>query len=50
MVNYGLKDLGYDYVVLDDCWSIGRNSSGYLVENPDTFPSVCNEASLVFGR
>ncbi|RDL35363.1 uncharacterized protein BP5553_07294 [Venustampulla echinocandica] len=27
IVNYGLKDLGYQYVVLDDCWSAGRNAS-----------------------
>jgi alpha-galactosidase len=33
MVDLGLRDLGYNYVVMDDCWSIGRNSSGYLVEN-----------------
>ncbi|KAF2799513.1 glycoside hydrolase family 27 protein, partial [Melanomma pulvis-pyrius CBS 109.77] len=39
MVDLGLRDLGYNYIVLDDCWSIGRNSSGYLVENPVKFPS-----------
>lgn len=39
MVEFGLRDLGYNYVVLDDCWSIGRNESGYLVENPEKFPS-----------
>jgi alpha-galactosidase len=33
MVDLGLRDLGYNYIVMDDCWSIGRNSSGYLVEN-----------------
>jgi alpha-galactosidase len=33
MVSLGLRDAGYNYIVLDDCWSIGRNSSGYLVEN-----------------
>ncbi|KAF2501899.1 alpha-galactosidase [Lophium mytilinum] len=38
MVQYGLRDLGYQYIVLDDCWSVGRNESGYLVENPKTFP------------
>jgi len=38
MVELGLRDLGYEYIVLDDCWSIGRNESGYLVENPQTFP------------
>ncbi|KAH8846523.1 hypothetical protein MCOR21_008158 [Pyricularia oryzae] len=39
MVTYGLRDLGYNYVVLDDCWSIGRNESGYLLHNPVKFPS-----------
>ncbi|KAF2685833.1 glycoside hydrolase family 27 protein [Lentithecium fluviatile CBS 122367] len=39
MANFGLRDLGYNYIVLDDCWSIGRNASGYLVENPEKFPS-----------
>ncbi|KAL9087956.1 MAG: hypothetical protein Q9159_003398 [Coniocarpon cinnabarinum] len=38
MVDYGLRDLGYNYVVIDDCWSEGRNSSGYLVANTQTFP------------
>lgn len=31
MAGLGLRDLGYKYIILDDCWSIGRNSSGYLV-------------------
>ncbi|EKG11948.1 Glycoside hydrolase clan GH-D [Macrophomina phaseolina MS6] len=39
MVDYGLRDLGYKYVVLDDCWSAGRNESGYLVHNPKKFPN-----------
>ncbi|KAK7537329.1 alpha-galactosidase [Phyllosticta citribraziliensis] len=39
MVKFGLRDLGYDYVVLDDCWSIGRNASGYLVHDPVKFPN-----------
>lgn len=33
MVDYGLRDAGYDYIVLDDCWSVGRNESGYLIAN-----------------
>lgn len=24
IVNFGLRDLGYQCVVLDDCWSMGR--------------------------
>ena len=42
MVNYGLRDLGYNYVILDDCWSSGRNSSGHLVEDNNKFPNVCD--------
>ena len=33
MIDYGLRDLGYSYIVLDDCWAVGRNDSGYLVED-----------------
>lgn len=28
IVDLGLRDLGYQYVILDDCWSAGRNTSG----------------------
>ncbi|TGO48185.1 hypothetical protein BCON_0248g00090 [Botryotinia convoluta] len=40
IVDYGLKDLGYQYVILDDCWSNGRNASdnNTLVANADKFP------------
>lgn len=23
MASYGLRDLGYNYIILDDCWSVG---------------------------
>lgn len=23
MIDYGLRDLGYNYIILDDCWSVG---------------------------
>ncbi|KAJ6442209.1 alpha-galactosidase [Purpureocillium lavendulum] len=36
--DYGLKDLGYQYVVLDDCWSTGRGDDGYLVPDTAKFP------------
>lgn len=39
IVNYGLRDLGYRYVILDDCWSAGRNSSGFLEPNTTRFPN-----------
>lgn len=40
IVNYGLKDLGYHYVILDDCWSAGRNASANnsLIADPTKFP------------
>ena len=38
-MNLGFKDLGYEYVVLDDCWSNGRNSSGYLIPDLEKFPN-----------
>ena len=42
-VQSGLKDLGYNYVNLDDCYiapgAAGRNANGTLVEDPATFPS-----------
>lgn len=40
IVDYGLKDLGYHYVVLDDCWSVGRNASNNnsLIADPEKFP------------
>ena len=38
MIALGLKDLGYNYVLQDDCWSAGRNSSGYLQADPTKFP------------
>lgn len=38
IVKWGLKDLGYNYVILDDCWSEGRNSSNYLIPDSKKFP------------
>lgn len=35
IVSYGLRDLGYHYVVLDDCWSVGRNASNNNTLLPD---------------
>lgn len=39
MVSSGLKDAGYEYVVIDDCWSLRqRNGKGELVPDPEKFP------------
>lgn len=39
MVNSGMRDAGYEYVVIDDCWQTERDSAGNIVANPKTFPS-----------
>lgn len=39
IVDYGLRDLGYYYVILDDCWSAGRSSNGTLQPNSTKFPN-----------
>ena len=39
-VSLGLKDLGYEYVNIDDCWAnLNRDSSGNLVPNPSKWPN-----------
>ncbi|MFJ9037498.1 NPCBM/NEW2 domain-containing protein [Streptomyces sp. NPDC102406] len=38
-VDKGLKDAGYQYVNLDDCWALpARNADGKLVPDPARFP------------
>jgi len=41
IVSSGLKDCGYEYVVIDDCWSrkTGRDSHGDLIPEPERFPN-----------
>eukprot|EP01047_Picozoa_sp_COSAG01_P002775 COSAG01_NODE_76_length_28332_cov_298.876992_5_plen_108_part_00 len=34
-----MKDLGYDWIVLDDCWHPHRDSNGSLVPFPRFFPN-----------
>lgn len=39
MVSTGLKDSGYEYVVIDDCWSLKeRDANGRLAADPEKFP------------
>ena len=40
MVSTGLKDAGYEYVVIDDCWAeMQRDENGRLVASKEKFPS-----------
>lgn len=40
LVDKGLADIGYKYVVIDDCWALmERDADGRLVPDPKKFPS-----------
>jgi len=41
LVSTGLKDHGYNYIVIDDCWSVKdrRDGSGDLIADPEKFPN-----------
>jgi alpha-galactosidase len=39
MVSTGMKDAGYEYLVIDDCWQVERDADGRIVEDPERFPS-----------
>lgn len=39
MANEGFLDAGYEYLVIDDCWSLKqRDENGRLVPDPEKFP------------
>jgi alpha-galactosidase len=46
-VSLGLRDLGYEYVVLDDCWQDphGRDKNGKLQSSLEKFPKGLNSIS-----
>ncbi len=39
MVHSGMRDVGYEYIVIDDCWQTGRDSMGNIIADPQRFPS-----------
>lgn len=40
MANEGYKEAGYEYIVIDDCWSLRqRDKDGKLVVDPEKFPN-----------
>lgn len=39
MVSSGMKDAGYEYVVIDDCWQVDRDENGVIVVDPQRFPN-----------
>ena len=39
IVSSGMKDAGYIYINLDDCWHGKRDSLGFIHPDPEHFPS-----------
>lgn len=39
MAANGMKDAGYEYVVIDDCWQVARDKDGYVIADSARFPS-----------
>eukprot|EP00438_Fugacium_kawagutii_P034468 Skav200261 [mRNA] locus=scaffold128:513123:516573:+ [translate_table: standard] len=38
MVELGFLALGYEYLVIDDCWASARGEDGVLIPDPAAFP------------
>ena len=38
MVSTGMKDAGYQYVVIDDCWQVARDANGNDRPRPGAVP------------
>jgi alpha-galactosidase len=39
MVTSGMRDAGYVYLVIDDCWQVDRDAGGNIQPDPQRFPS-----------
>ena len=39
MVSSGMRDAGYQYVIIDDCWQVSRDAQGNIVADAKRFPS-----------
>jgi alpha-galactosidase len=39
LVSSGMKDAGYEYIVIDDCWQVARKADGTIIADSSRFPS-----------
>lgn len=39
MAASGMREVGYEYIVIDDCWHGKRDSLGFIQPDPERFPS-----------
>jgi alpha-galactosidase len=38
LVKSGMRDAGYQYIVIDDCWQVDRDGQGNIIPDPTRFP------------
>ena len=34
----GMKEVGYQYIVIDDCWQVAQDAQGNIVSDAKAFP------------
>lgn len=47
MVQRGMRDAGYQFLVVDDCWQTGRSSDGLIHASTRTFPERHGRARCI---
>jgi len=45
IVKSGMKDVGYEYIVIDDCWQVGREKNGEIIIDKERFPNGMKKLS-----
>ena len=50
IVKSGMKDAGYQYIVIDDCWHGARDENGFITANAKKFPSGMMSSALLPSR
>jgi alpha-galactosidase len=51
MAASGMRDAGYRYLVIDDCWQVARDSAGAIVPDSTRFPGgMARLAAYVHGK
>lgn len=51
MVTSGMKDAGYQYINIDDCWQIGRDAEGKIIVDSVKFPNgIKHLADYIHGK
>jgi alpha-galactosidase len=51
LVSSGMRDAGYRYVIIDDCWQSGRDAHGNIIADPQRFPAGMQAlADYIHGR